>query len=89
MINEVEDYTPTHCQGLGLRKRLRTAKKDRMISMPTMSATKSLTLAVRSTKSWVSSSKMPITEIARKMSKAESIVNEVLTEIRKRNVINP
>ena len=57
--------------------------------MPTMSAAKSVTLAVRFTKGCVSSSKAPITETARKRSKAENMVGEVLSEMRKRNVITP
>ncbi len=80
----------TICQGLGFRNcRLRIVEKNRTNSMPTMSATRSAILAVRLTRSCVSSSKAPIAETTRKRSKAESMVGEVLSEMRKRNVITP
>jgi len=80
----------TICQELSLRNHsLRTVKKKRAASMPTMLATKSVTLVVRFTKSWVISSKAPIAEITRKRNKAESMVGEVLNEMRRRNVITP
>lgn len=74
-------------RGLGLRNcRFRTIEKSRAANIPTMSATKSVKIAVRFIKNCVSSSKAPITETTRKRSKAESTVGEVLSEMRKSNV---
>lgn len=57
--------------------------------MPTMLARQSAKLAVRPTKDWVSSSRVPIAKIAKKRSEAESKEGEVLSESMKRKVIAP
>ena len=57
--------------------------------MPTMLASKSIKMAVRLKKGWVSSSKVLIAKIAKKRRQAESKEGEVLSERTKRRVIAP
>ena len=54
-----------------------------------MSASQSVKLAVRLTKGWVSSSRVPRAKMAKKRSEANSRVGEVLSERTKRRVIAP
>lgn len=57
--------------------------------MPTMLASQSAKFAVRPTKDWVSSSRVPIAKIAKKRNEAASKEGQALSETTKRIVIAP
>ena len=68
---------------------LKQIKKNKTVIKPMISASKSVKLAVRLTRGWVSSSIVPSVKTAMNRSEADSSEQEVLSERMKRNVITP